>query len=255
MRLQGSYLRDNRLVIPAAGTRIGLGDGVYTDPVLAIDAVPEKFKISVATYFRILNILYLEAITTGLAFSAADTINVGTAAGLHFGIWLVQITTAKVVSTKSPAADQVYATAALALAALPNPDAGKVGIGYILVGAKAAAAWTATVDDLVAASDCDSIVFAAYPWQRTGPTDGLLGFPALSGGSDWDWRAVTIQSHDGNSLLVVVGGATVTASAATRRGTALRPGEAMELVINSPLGAYLDSQASGNVVVITVAHA
>lgn len=133
--------------------------GCLSIGTLAISATPEKFKTTTTAYYRISGIQYSKAATDNLVFSAADTINKGTAAGLYYGIWLVQINAAGTVSTKSPSADQVYTSSALAIAALPAVDTGNIALGYILVQSKTGAAWTANTDDLTNGSDCQTATF------------------------------------------------------------------------------------------------
>lgn len=124
---------------------------------LAIDAVPEKFKTTTVLYWRRNGIQFSKAATTAIVFSAAHPVTAS-----KFGIVLVQITDAGVVSTKIPGATQTtamaYATAAAALAALPAPDANNTAIGYIAIAAKAAL-WTATTDDLTNGSDLTTATF------------------------------------------------------------------------------------------------
>jgi hypothetical protein len=134
-------------------------DGISVAAALAIDAVPEKFKTAQQAKYRIAGVEYTKAATAALVFSAADTINTAAGAGVKWGVWLVQINAAGVVSTKSPSADQVYTSEALALAALPAVDSGNVRFGTITVAANAATKWTATTDDLVAGSDASAVNF------------------------------------------------------------------------------------------------
>ncbi|MEO7889175.1 MAG: hypothetical protein ABIW19_04150, partial [Vicinamibacterales bacterium] len=122
-------------------------DGVLQHGTLAIDAVPEKFKTTTAAYWRRNGIQFTKAATTALVFTLNHIITAST-----FGIVLVQITDAGVIATKVPATTQAYATAALALAALPAVDAANVALGYIAI-ANNAGDWTANTDDLTAASD------------------------------------------------------------------------------------------------------
>jgi hypothetical protein len=72
----------------------------------------------------------------------------------------VQINAAGTISTKSPGADQSYASDVLAIAALPAPDAGNVALGYILVQAKTDSAWIANTDDMTPTSDCAAVTFS-----------------------------------------------------------------------------------------------
>lgn len=140
-------------------------DGLMTTPGLAISGVlPEDFKTTQTAYYRKGSVQYSKAAADGLSFSAADTINVGLAAGQFWGIWLVQVDTAGAISTKSPSADQVYASEAAAIAALPAADAGNTVLGYITVQSNTDVAWTANTDDLTPASDCAAANF----------TDGTL---------------------------------------------------------------------------------
>lgn len=135
--------------------------GLLKGTTLAIDAVPEKFKTMTDTaVFLVSKAVKTKAPATAIAFSAADTINNGAAAGLYWGAWRVQVNAAGTVSTVSVSADQAYATEAAAIAALPAADADKVSLGYITVKTKTSAVkWTATIDDLTAGSDCTAANF------------------------------------------------------------------------------------------------
>lgn len=144
-----------------AAVSAALGNGVQAIATLAISAVAEDFKTTSTAYYTIAGVQYSKDATDNLAFSAADTINVGAAAGDYFGSWLVQIDDAGTISTKPAGglSDQVYASAALAEAALPSPDAGNVQLGYITIGASTDSAWTANTSDMTPASDCASATF------------------------------------------------------------------------------------------------
>lgn len=101
---------------------------------LLIDAVPEKFKVGAHT-FSIAGTEYQKSAETAIVFSAAHPVGQG-----KFGAILVEESTAGAVATKIGEATQTtlqtYATAALALAALPAVTAGKRKLGHILVNAK-----------------------------------------------------------------------------------------------------------------------
>lgn len=151
------------VAIGTDGLMIPLGT-ILTDALLAIGTLAiwtttDQFKTTTIANYLISGLEYNKAAETGLEFSAADTINVGTAAGDYWGIWLVQVNAAGTISTKSPSSDQVYASEALALAAKPAVDAGNIELGYIIVEANTDLAWTANTDDLVAASDCQAVSF------------------------------------------------------------------------------------------------
>ncbi len=155
--------------IPLAGDILAnllvafLGDGLLSTPGLAIATIaPEKFQVANTTYARIANIQHSKSAEDEIVFTAADTINTGAAVGDFFGAWLVQMTAAGTVSTKPAGglADQVYASEEEAVAALPDPDASNVALGYIAIGANTDSSWTANTDDMTAASDCASVTFA-----------------------------------------------------------------------------------------------
>lgn len=145
--------------LSSSRVRAAFTDGVMQAGGLAVDATAEKFKTTATLYWRRNGIQFSKAATTAIAFSAAYTINTAAAAGVKYGVFLVQITDAGVFSTKAPANDQSYASAALAIAALPAVDTGNTRVGYIVVGAPTGADWVAQTDDLTAASDVTSVSF------------------------------------------------------------------------------------------------
>jgi hypothetical protein len=142
---------------------------VYSDDLtavatLAVGSDTAKFATTATATVRIAGGSHNKAAQDDIAFSAADTINTGAAAGYYWGIWLVQVNAAGTVSTKPGGglSDQVYANKQAALNALPAPDAANVGLGYILVESNSGAAWTAQTDDLVAGSDCLLVTFQDF---------------------------------------------------------------------------------------------
>jgi len=147
-------------------------DSVLQIGTLAISgADATKFKTTTVLYWKRLGIQFTKAATDNLVFSAADTINTAPTAGLFFGSWMVLVGDTGTVTTKSVGADQVYTSAALALAAARalTPTAGTVPIGFITIGAKTGASWTANTDDMTPASDCASATF----------TDATVSTPAV----------------------------------------------------------------------------
>ena len=136
-----------------------LSDGLLISSDLAISETAAKFKTTATAAYTIGGLCYTKAATDDLTFTAADTINTAAGAGDFFGVWLVQINATGTVSTKSPAADQVYASEASAIAALPDADTGNIAIGYIAIGAKTGASWTANADDMTPGGDCASASF------------------------------------------------------------------------------------------------
>lgn len=134
-------------------------NGVLSSAGLAIDAVAEKFKTTNRTVIRYNGETVGKAATTAIVFTANHVITAS-----KFGVVLVQmsVVAATAIATKVPAATQAYNTAALALAALPEADAGFVAIGYIAI-ANNAGDWTANTDDLTAASDVTTATFTSFP--------------------------------------------------------------------------------------------
>jgi hypothetical protein len=129
-------------------------DAIINATTLSVGSTAENIA-STAFQFQIDGVPAAKAaVTAGTAFTAADTINTAAAAGSFWGVWLVQITAAGTISTKSPGADQVYADEATAIAALPATDAANASMGYVTVQSNAGATWTAQTDDLTPASDC-----------------------------------------------------------------------------------------------------
>lgn len=135
--------------------------GVLYPAGLAIDATPEKFKTTNRAVIRYNGETIGKAATTALTFTAAHPVTAS-----KFGVVLVQMTPAGVISTKIPGATQTtamaYATAAAALAALPAADTGNVALGYIAI-ANNAGDWTANTDDLTDGSDVTTATFVDYP--------------------------------------------------------------------------------------------
>lgn len=143
----------------ANGLRTYLADGLLAIGTLAVTAPTHQYKTTTTAIYTISGVAYAKVAEDTLTFTAADTINTAAGAGDFWGAWLVQTTAAGVVSTKSVSADQVYASEAEAIAALPAADPLNVALGYITVEANNGASWTANTDDLVAASDCQAVSF------------------------------------------------------------------------------------------------
>jgi hypothetical protein len=145
-------------------------DGIITPTVLDPGSTTHQIESTAFTY-RIDGMPYAKAaVTAGTAFSAANTINTGAAAGIYWGVWLVQINAAGTISTKPGGglADQVYTSEALAIAALPAADAGNVAMGYLTIACTTDVDWVAQTDDIVSGSDNTSVTF--YPAAATVPS-------------------------------------------------------------------------------------
>lgn len=180
--------------------------GIIDAPTWAVNGTPEDFDVG-ALVGRVDGVLFEKAASTGLSFTAAHKITAET-----FGVILLQITAAGVISTKVPAATQAYASAALALAALPAADATKVAIGYLAIEA-GAADWDANTDDLTNGSDLETVAFTAVAdapsalASAVGFVDGSYVEGSLSttlanrkGDSDED--IVLLYTSDGTGALV-----------------------------------------------------
>jgi hypothetical protein len=152
-------------------------NGILTNPRLEVDNRTVAAATIIALRcghfdYLIDGVAYHKDPETAIAFTAAHVVALN-----QWGAILVQIDAAGTVSTKVTGATQTtpldYATAALAIAALPAPDAGNVAVGFVLVESDAGT-WTANTDDLVAASDLESVEIYLYGQDR------LLSSPALA---------------------------------------------------------------------------
>jgi hypothetical protein len=157
MARKGYYAEGRAQTSMLNDLRTYLGDGLLQSGALAVDAVAEKFKTTATALYRITGVGFRKAATTAIVFSAAHVVTAN-----KYGIVLVQINDAGTISTKVPAATpttaMAYNSAALALAALPAPDAGNVALGYIAI-ANNAGDWTANTDDLTNGSDLTTATF------------------------------------------------------------------------------------------------
>lgn len=140
------------------------GNAVVVKGTLAISGVAaEKFKTTTTAIYRIGGVIYTKAATDNLVFTAAHVVGAA-----KYGIVLVQINAAGTISTKVPLTPQVYTSAALALAALPLPDAGNVMLGYVTLDnsgsdGSTAGAWTANTDDMTDTGDITDSGFVDAP--------------------------------------------------------------------------------------------
>jgi hypothetical protein len=172
----GGEVPANGIFAPNGGTAGGADGAVIphhlppdritpTAALLAIDATATKFKLitNTVTYY-VGGTAYTKAPATAILFSAAHVVSAS-----KFGVVLVQVDTAGVVTTKVPLATQAYTTAALALAALPAPDAGNVALGYIAIAA-GVGAWTANTSDLTNGSGLTTATFVNAPANGAYPT-------------------------------------------------------------------------------------
>lgn len=145
----GIAIGTDGLLIPGAQH----DNALFAKGTLAIHSTPEEFATTTTALFRVNGVQYSKSAATALTFTAAHVVTAS-----KFGVVLVQVDAAGTVSTKVPASPQAYNTAALALAALPAPDAGNVALGYIAI-ANNTGDWTANTDDLTDGSDVTTATF------------------------------------------------------------------------------------------------
>lgn len=149
----GVVIGTDGVLIPGSTTGLLVSGGLAISGVAA-----EKFKTTATIYYSLGAGIFSKAATDNIVFSAAYTVN-NAAAGQKWGAFLVQINAAGTFSTKAVSADQAYASEALAIAALPVPDAGNIAVGYITVQSNNNDAWIAITDDLTDASDMANSTF------------------------------------------------------------------------------------------------
>jgi len=141
--------RDGQLVEPEAV--------LHSIATLAISGTAEEFQTTTTALARFAGVPMSKAAANNITFTAVHVVT-----ALKFGVILVQMDVAGTVTTKVPGATQTtpmaYATAPLALAALPEVDDDNVALGHIAIEADSGN-WTANTDDLTNAGD---LVTAAF---------------------------------------------------------------------------------------------
>ena len=137
-----------KIVKPSA--RMG-HTGITAATVITANAADKTTYDVAAMTFKIDSAAYSKDAEAAVAFGSAWTINTGAAATAFWGAVLIQITAAGVVSDKVVTADQVFATEAEAIDALPAPDADNLAIGYITINVTASDTFTAGTETLAAA--------------------------------------------------------------------------------------------------------
>ena len=139
-------------------------DAVINPTTLSKGSTPENVATT-AFQFRIDGVTATKAaVAAGTAFTGG-TINVGATAGFFYGGWVFQVNASGTISALPTTGNQVYTTAAAALAAAQavTPTTAYVAIGYVVVQTKTGAAWTAGTDDLTPASDCEAVTYTSVP--------------------------------------------------------------------------------------------
>jgi hypothetical protein len=145
-------------------------DGIVIPSTLAIGTTPEN--VSSTDFGYVIDGLqcHKAVVAAGTAFGGNGTVNTAGGVPLVFGGWAWQINAAGTITALPASGDQVYTTAALALAYAQSitPTAGNVVFGYSVIGAKASTAWRAGTDDLTPGSDCQTAAY--YSVASTIPT-------------------------------------------------------------------------------------
>lgn len=150
---------DSILAGAAGNVNVGTGNdglGLTAISTLAIDASAAKFKTTSTATFLIGGKTLTKVATTARVFTAAHVVTASL-----FGVILVQIDSAGTISTKVPSATQAYASAALALRALPVPDQNCVSLGYITIAAGGGGFVANTTDLTTIAAFVDTAVLTA----------------------------------------------------------------------------------------------
>jgi len=157
-------------------------DGIINATVLSEGTTDDHIANTMFDYM-IDGVSYHKAAdAVGMELSAADTVNTAAAAGSFWGGWRIQIDAAGTFSTKSVGADQVYATEALAIAAIPAVDAANVEVGYVTVQSNDTDAWIGNTDDFSpGGADCLDANF--YPKASSIPA-AVAGTPAATSAAD-----------------------------------------------------------------------
>lgn len=150
------YLRPG-VLLTRDGLLVSGADALLSIGTLAISGTAEKFKTTTTLYALVNGVQITKTATDNLTFSAAHVVTANL-----FGAILLQIDVAGNITTYVGEATQTtamgYASAALAIAALPAAEANKTAIGYIVVNADTAN-WTANTDDLTDGSDLTTASF------------------------------------------------------------------------------------------------
>lgn len=120
------------------------------------------------------------------SFAAAHVVTAG-----GFGAILFQQTTSGTPQSKVSASPQNFASAALAIAALPAPDAGYVAAGYVVIHA-GGADWTAQTDDLIDGSDLVTAVFVDAAIVGDPEIDW---FNSATWSDDIDWNTMSFSAE------------------------------------------------------------
>src|SRR5690606_20498514 len=134
-------------------------DGLLVQAGLDASATSPELEMNATAYYRINGVQYSKAPDTDFAFSAAHVV---TANG--FGAILVQVNAAGALSTLVGEATQTtpmnYASAAEAVAALPEPSPGNIALGWVVIGADSGN-WVANTNDL--STDLEPVEFVDAP--------------------------------------------------------------------------------------------
>lgn len=164
-----------------------------TNVTLALDEAEEEDFTITAHDYTLGGVRFAKAAASGIDFTAAHV-----CALTKYLAILVQEDAAGAISTRVPlvsgrsqTASQGYDSPDLARAALPNTETAKRAVGYILIGA-GAAAWTANADDMVPGSDLASVAFVGFTTKQK---NGFAGVEATAQNDLWPVTGATFAAN------------------------------------------------------------
>jgi len=160
---ESSRAEINRGLNLADSLQVYLSDGLLVNGTLAITAPAEDFKTSSISTYTISGITYNKSAIDSMSFTTADTVNTAADSIAVWGAFLIQTNAAGIVSTLAISTNQFYTDSLTAIAALPDPTASNIRLGYILIQNLSGNSWVANTDDMTADSDCKISVFKDWP--------------------------------------------------------------------------------------------
>jgi hypothetical protein len=136
-------------------------DDTKYSPTIGVGTTTTSFSNDAFSFLVDGTLVAQAANAVGTAFSAANTINTAAAVGTFWGGWLLQVTSAGVISTKpcGGLANQVYTSEDACLDALPDADSGNIAFGVITVNSGSGIDWVANTDVLISGTGNTSVNF------------------------------------------------------------------------------------------------
>jgi len=147
---------DMNTFVTASGAMV---NGVMQLGTLVVSGTTEQFKTTTVLFWKRLGIQFTKAATDNYEFASAYTINTAGATGFFWGAFLIEVTDTGTLTAKAVGADQVYASEALAIAAMPAVTAGSTILGHITIAALEDTKFTCNTDALIDGTDNISCTF------------------------------------------------------------------------------------------------